>query len=71
MEDGLDSGASPSPRPCEVFAIISARFVVSISGGWDRRADDPEKVGRLLRSLARNVATPAAAKTLAGDVGGG
>jgi uncharacterized protein len=32
---------------------------------------DPEKVGRLLRSLARNVATPAAAKTLAGDVGGG
>lgn len=32
---------------------------------------DPEKVGRLLRSLARNVATPVAAKTLAVDVGGG
>ncbi len=32
---------------------------------------DPEKVGRLLRSLARNVATPVSAKTLAADVGEG
>lgn len=31
---------------------------------------DPDKVGRLLRSLARNVATYAAATTLAADAGG-
>lgn len=31
---------------------------------------DPEKVGRLLRSLARNVSTYAAATTLAADAGG-
>ncbi len=31
---------------------------------------DPEKVGRLLRSLARNVSTHAAATTLAADAGG-
>lgn len=31
---------------------------------------DPEKVGRLFRSLARNVATHAAATTLAADAGG-
>ncbi len=31
---------------------------------------DPERVGRLLSSLARNVATPAAATTLATDAGG-
>ena len=31
---------------------------------------DPERVGRLLRSLARNVATHAAATTLAADAGG-
>ena len=39
-----------------------------------RRVDgihrDPEKVGRMLRSLARNVSTPAAATTLAADAGG-
>jgi uncharacterized protein len=31
---------------------------------------DPERVGRLLGSIARNVATPAAATTLAADAGG-
>ena len=31
---------------------------------------DPEHVGRLLRALARNVATPVAATTLAADAGG-
>jgi predicted AAA+ superfamily ATPase len=40
--------------------------------GWlDQKRHDPEKVGRLLRSLARNVATPVAATKLAADVGGG
>lgn len=36
----------------------------------DRSRRDPERVGRLLRSLARNVATYAAATTLAADAGG-
>lgn len=36
----------------------------------DGKQRDPEKVGRLLRSLARNVATQAAATTLAADAGG-
>ena len=34
------------------------------------RRRDPLKVGRLLRSLARNVATPAATKTLVADIRG-
>jgi predicted AAA+ superfamily ATPase len=38
--------------------------------GVDGRRRDPDKMGRLLRSLARNVATYAAATTLAGDTGG-
>lgn len=36
----------------------------------DDKARDPEKVGQLLRSLARHVSTHAATKTLALDVGG-
>ncbi len=36
----------------------------------EERRRNPEKVGQLLRSLARNVATYAAATTLAGDAGG-
>ena len=36
----------------------------------DGVARDPENVGRLLRSLARNVATTVSARTLAADVGG-
>jgi hypothetical protein len=36
----------------------------------DERRRDPDKVGRLLVSLARNVATQAAATTLAADAGG-
>jgi predicted AAA+ superfamily ATPase len=36
----------------------------------EERRRNPEKVGQLLRSLARNVATYAAATTLAGDTGG-
>jgi hypothetical protein len=36
----------------------------------DGRTRDPEKVGRLLRSLARNVATSVSAATLGADVGG-
>jgi predicted AAA+ superfamily ATPase len=36
----------------------------------DNVARDPVRVGRLLRSLARNVATPAAATTLAADTAG-
>jgi predicted AAA+ superfamily ATPase len=39
-------------------------------GRVDQSSRDPEKVGRLLRSLARNVATSATATTLASDVGG-
>jgi len=39
-------------------------------GRVDQTSRDPEKVGRLLRSLARNVATSATATTLAADVGG-
>ena len=32
---------------------------------------DPENVGRVLRSLARNLATPVSARTIAADAGGG
>lgn len=39
-------------------------------GRVDDRRRDPEKVGRLLRSLARNVSSYAAATTLAVDAGG-
>ncbi len=39
-------------------------------GRVDGTRRDPDKVGRLLRSLARNVATYAAATTLAADAGG-
>ena len=39
-------------------------------GRIDDTRRDPEKVGRLLRSLARNVATEAAATTLSADTGG-
>ena len=42
------------------------RTDVSRAGGKTR---DPVKVGRLLRSLARNVATPVSLSTLAADVG--
>jgi predicted AAA+ superfamily ATPase len=41
--------------------------VQRVEGGIRR---DPERVGRLLRSLARNVATPATLTTLASDAGG-
>lgn len=55
--------------------------LVAVAGYLDeiRRADvsrvdstrrDPERVGKLLRSLARNVATPAAITKLAADTGG-
>ncbi len=36
----------------------------------DQSARDPEKVGRLMRSLARNVSTSVTATTLAADTGG-
>jgi predicted AAA+ superfamily ATPase len=39
-------------------------------GRVEERRRNPDKVGQLLRSLARNVATHAAATTLAGDAGG-
>lgn len=39
-------------------------------GRVDKTYRDPEKVGRFLRSLARNVSTPAARRTLATDAGG-
>ena len=39
-------------------------------GRVDDKRRDPVRVGRLLRSLARNVATYAATKTLAADAGG-
>lgn len=39
-------------------------------GRVDGTRRDPDRVGRLLRSLARNVATPAAIATLAGDTAG-
>jgi predicted AAA+ superfamily ATPase len=55
--------------------------LISVSGYLDeiRRTDinrvdstrrDPERVGRLLRSIARNIATSAAVKKLAADTGG-
>ena len=40
-------------------------------GRVDQRHHDPEKVGRLLRSLARNEATYVSVATLAADTGGG
>lgn len=40
-------------------------------GRVERRRRDPEKVGRLLRSLARNEATYASTAVLAADAGGG
>jgi predicted AAA+ superfamily ATPase len=40
-------------------------------GRLDQKRHDPEKVGRLLRSLARNVATPVAATKLGADIAGG
>ena len=40
-------------------------------GNGDGRRRDPVRVGMLLRSLARNVATPAAIATLASDTGEG
>jgi predicted AAA+ superfamily ATPase len=40
-------------------------------GRVDERRRDPEKVGRLLRSLARNQATYVSVATLAADTGGG
>jgi hypothetical protein len=40
-------------------------------GRVGQRRHDPEKVGRLLRSLARNQATYASVTTLAADTGGG
>lgn len=43
------------------------RTDISVVGGVRR---DPERVGRLLRSLARSVATNVAAATLAADTGG-
>lgn len=43
---------------------------LDIMSGDDRRRD-PTRVGMLLRSLARNVATPAAIATLASDTGEG
>ena len=36
----------------------------------DGKARDPERVGRLLQSLARNIATPVSMASLAADVGG-
>jgi predicted AAA+ superfamily ATPase len=39
-------------------------------GRVDRRERDPERVGRLLTSLGRNVATYASGRTLAADAGG-
>jgi predicted AAA+ superfamily ATPase len=39
-------------------------------GRIDGRRRDPENVGRLLRALARHVATPVSAATLAADAGG-
>jgi predicted AAA+ superfamily ATPase len=39
-------------------------------GRVDQTRRDPEKVGRLLRSLARNTATYVSARTLAADAGG-
>lgn len=40
-------------------------------GRIGKRSHDPERVGRLLRSLARNQATYASVATLAADTGGG
>jgi hypothetical protein len=43
---------------------------VDVRQAGERRFD-PVRIGRLLKSLARNVATPAAVSTLAADAGGG
>jgi hypothetical protein len=50
------------------YLIEIQRTDIQRVDGTDR---DPETVGRVLRSLARNVATEAAATTIAADVAGG
>lgn len=45
--------------------------ICRVAGRVGERRHDPERVGRLLRSLARNQATYASVTTLAADTGGG
>ena len=69
-------GGWPSDRELSTSACLTARvdYLEEIRRVDVYRVDgvarDPENVGRLLRSLARNVATTVSARTLAADVGG-
>lgn len=63
----LDLGVEESLRTVRDYLEEIRRVDIGRVDGGRR---DPEKVGRLLRSLARNVATYAAATNLAVDAGG-
>lgn len=63
----LGRSAVQAARAVRGFVDELARVDVS---RVDDIARDPERVGRLLRSLARNVATPVAVSTLAAGTGG-
>ncbi len=63
----LNLGVGPSLRAVRDY-LEEIRRVDLVRVDGVRRA--PENVGRLLRALARNVATPVAATTLAVDAGG-
>ncbi len=62
-------GRGPADAATAVRGFVDELRRVDVSR-VDGVARDPERVGRLLRSLARNVATPAAVATLAADTGG-
>lgn len=64
LQDRTTSGALQAVR--DYLDEIRRVDIVRVDG--TRR--DPERVGRLLASLARNLSTPAAATTLAADAGG-
>ena len=69
-------GGWPGDRGRSVWACLTARvdYLEEIRRVDISRVDgvsrDPENVGRLLRALARNVATTVSARTLAADAGG-
>ena len=71
-EFGHDAGNTLSASVGEQLArgLAEAPIRRYDIGRVNRPQPDPENVGRLLRSLARNVATYAAATTLAADAGG-
>ncbi len=63
----LDADVAAGRRWVRDYLEEVRRTDISTVDGAER---DPARVGRLLRALARNVSTPAAATTLATDAGG-